>query len=408
MPNNRPREAIPHRRLLITPIAAGLALGAIFTAVVTIALEGASTVGLAPEETSTWIMVVYGLPSLLTMLFVYRFRQPLVLTGNVFILIFVLLLGGELSWAELVGATMTAGAIVLLLAASGLTHRLASILPAPIVYGLLAGAVLDLLADSITALGTSTLIVGATFVAYFLSRAFLGDRIPALLSAILVGVLVAVFASETGTVPSPTWPKVAFTLPAFTVQAILTATPILVVFIALQANAPSIVLLRTQSYEPPERLVSVVSGAGTLAGSFFGPMGVSLSLPATALTAGPDAGEHETRHWAAYVASAVGVLIAVMSGFAAELVDFIPRSLLLAVVGTAVLGIFVRALQEITKGPLLLGPVVAFAVAVSDIVLLGLGRFFWALVFGLAVSLLLERRQWRDLAGRGGAEAQPL
>lgn len=202
-----------------------------------------------------------------------------------------------------------------------------------------------------------------------------------------------------------------FTLPEFTLEAIVTATPVLVVFIALQANAPSIVFLRDQGYEPPERVISLVSGAGTLIGSVFGPMGVSLSLPATALTAGPDAGDHHVRHWAGYLAASVGLLIALMSGFAVELIEFIPAPLLEAVVGLAVLGILAQSLQAITKGPLLIGPLVAFAVSVSDIDLLGLGRFFWALVLGLATSLLLERSQWAEIhrsAEKATERAQPL
>lgn len=175
-------------------------------------------------------------------------------------------------------------------------------------------------------------------------------------------------------------------------------------FITLQANAPSIVFLRSQDYDAPERVVSIVSGAGTLAGSIFGPMGVSLSLPATALAASPVAGEHELRYLAGYLAAGVGIVIAVMSGFATELIEFIPSSLLVAVVGLAVLGIFAQSLREITRGPLLLGPVVAFAVAVSDIELMGLGRFFWALVLGLAVSALLERDGWRELGRPAGGE----
>lgn len=385
------------RGRLMPPVAAGLALGAIYVAVLSLPLEAASTLGLTPAETSSWITAAYGLPSVLSIVLIVRYRQPLVVTGNIFVLIFVLLLGGELRWAELVGATMVAGIIVLLLGATGLTRRLALVLPAPVVYGLLAGAVLGLLADSFTALGEATLLVGATFAAYFLSRAFAGDRVPALLVAIVVGVLVAVVAAETGPVPDPVWPDPTFTLPELTAQALLTATPVLVVFITLQANAPSIVYLRSQDYDPPERVVSVVSGAGTLAGSLFGPMGVSLSLPATALTASSVAGEYDIRHAAGYVAGTVGIVIAVMSGFAAELIEFIPRPLLVAVVGLATLGIFAQSLREITKGPLLLGPVVAFAVAVSDIQLMGLGRFFWALVLGLAVSLLLERDGWKEL-----------
>jgi len=61
-----------------------------------------------------------------------------------------------------------------------LTHRLAQLLPSPIVYGLLVGAVLDpLLSESITSPGTSTLLVGSTFLARFLSAAFLSQRFPA-------------------------------------------------------------------------------------------------------------------------------------------------------------------------------------------------------------------------------------
>ncbi len=383
-------------RGFLRQLAVGLSLGAIFVAVVGIALDASLDLGLSDTETSTWIMAAYGLPSLLAILLSARFRQPLVTTGNIFILIFVLTLGGELTWPELVGATMVAGLIVLVLGATGLTSRLAAVLPPPIVYGLLAGAVLGLFAEAFTALGSATLLVGATFAAYLLSRATLGDRVPALLAALLVGILIAIVSSETGPLPDPAWPEITATLPRFTARAMITATPVLVVFIALQANAPSIVYLRSQNFAPPEKTVSIVSGVGTVVGSFFGPMGVSLSLPATALTASPDAGGHEFRHRASYVAAGVGLMVAFVAGFATELVEFIPAPLLDGIVGLAVLGILAQSLQEITKGPLLLGPLVAFGASVSNIEMLGLGRFFWALALGIAVSLVLERSAWRS------------
>ncbi len=382
-------------RRSLRPIAAGLSLAAVYVAVVAIALDAANELGLSSLQTSAWILVVWGLPGALTIILTIRYRQPIPITGNIFILIFVLSLGGELSWPELVGATVLAGAIVLLLGLTGLTHRLARLLPAPIVYGLLAGALLDpLLSESITSLGTSTLLVGSTFLAYFLSAAFLGTRVPPLLSAMVVGVIVALLSSQVGPLPALAWPQGALTFPQFTFEALVTATPVLVIFITLQANAPSIVYLRSQEFDPPERAISMVSGAGTIAGSVFGPMGVSLSLPATALTAGPDAGEHDVRYLAAHIAATASLLVALSAGFASDLLDFIPGSLLDAIVGLAALAILARALGEVTKGPLILGPVVAFAVAVSELQLLGLGRFFWAIVFGIGVSLLLERDKW--------------
>ena len=75
----------------------------------------------------------------------------------------------------------------------------------------------------------------------------------------------------------------------------------------------------------------------------------------------------------------------------------VPQALLLAMAGLALVGALVGALKEIAKGPLILGPIFAFAIALSDMTLLGLGPFFWSLVLGAAISLMLERDGWKRL-----------
>jgi benzoate membrane transport protein len=49
----------------------------------------------------------------------------------------------------------------------------------------------------------------------------------------------------------------------------------------------------------------------------------------------------------------------------------------------------------------LLGPLFAFAIALSEISLRGFGPFFWALVIGIGISLLLERDGLRKLRSPG-------
>ena len=44
---------------------------------------------LSEAETSSWILAVYGLPGLLGLVLAIRYRQLLLLTGNVFVLIFI-------------------------------------------------------------------------------------------------------------------------------------------------------------------------------------------------------------------------------------------------------------------------------------------------------------------------------
>jgi benzoate membrane transport protein len=65
--------------------------------------------------------------------------------------------------------------------------------------------------------------------------------------------------------------------------------------------------------------------------------------------------------------------------------------------GLALVGALVGALKEITRGPLVLGPTFAFAIALSDMTLLGLGPFFWSLVLGAVTSLVLEPDGWKRL-----------
>jgi benzoate membrane transport protein len=65
--------------------------------------------------------------------------------------------------------------------------------------------------------------------------------------------------------------------------------------------------------------------------------------------------------------------------------------LLLSLAGLAVVGVLADALKQIASGPMLLGPLFAFAISLSEISILGFGPFFWALVIGTGISLLLER-----------------
>ncbi len=120
----------------------------------------------------------------------------------------------------------------------------------------------------------------------------------------------------------------------------------MLVLITVQANIPAAVFSRGQGYEPLERLISVVGGVGTTGSSLLGAVGLSLSLPATAYTAGP--------------------------------MPALPQH------GTG-------------RGPLIWGPLFSFAITLSELTLFGFGPFFCAIVGGIGVSLLVERPALRGL-----------
>lgn len=371
----------------------------IFITVLSIPLAAAQELRLSTAETTSWILAVWGLPGLLGLVLIVRYRQPLLLTGNIFSVIFVASLGGQISYPELVGAFIVAGFILVLLSVLGLTGRFTALIPPPIVYGLLAGAIMPFVSGIFTAVGDAPALVIGSFLAYLWGRRTLEPRIPAILPAFIAGLVIAAVTGQFGSVSTGlSLPVPVITTPVFTLEAIVTATPVFVVLMTAQANLPSVVFLESQGYRPPEKVINIVSGIGTVIGSLLGPAGFSLSLPATALVAGPGAGERHVRHRSAYLASGALMLIALLAALAAELPAIISLPFLLALAGLSLIDVFIGALQQITQGPLLLGPLFAFVVTLSQISLLGLGPFFWALIIGTGISLLLEQDGLRQLS----------
>jgi benzoate membrane transport protein len=396
------------RRTLV-PLIASIPVAIVFFAVLGIVLTAAGPDGLAltDRQTTGWIAVLYGLPTLIALAMTLRTHQPLLLTGNIFAIIFFVSLGDRIAFADLAGASMVAGAIVLIGGVLGLTGRIAAWIPAPIVHGLIAGAVMPFVVDVFTSLSTTKgdvrvpgeipLMIGAAVLAYLVSQRTLGSLVPPILPSFVVGLLVAAITGQLGDFPSTFGPPTLDLLrPEFSVTAIVTATPVLVALLTVQSNIPSVIYMRSQGFSPPERTLNLLSGAGTVLGSFVGPIAVSLALPPLLLTAAPTAGDRSIRYRSVFLPVAAGLFIALFAATAADLAVLVPTALLLAMAGLALLGALVSALKELTTGPLVFGPVLAFAIALSEMTLFGLGPFFWSLVLGTAISLLVEREGWRE------------
>lgn len=379
-------------------IAASVRNIIIFITVLSIPLAAARELGLTPQQTSAWVLAGYAIPAVFSLVLVFIYRQPILLTGNLFVIIFISGLGGEYSFPELVGAAILAGGVVLAINLLGLGKWMASFIPIPIMFGLLAGAVLPFISDFFSMLGDYPLMIGGTVLVFLLSRALAGMRLPAILPALVVGFAITALTGRLSLDPeSMRLYLPALTAPVFSTRAILTATPVFVVLIVLQSNLPSFRFLHSQGYRPPQFIIGIISGAGTMMGSLLGPIGLSLSLPSTSLLGGKGAGDKEIRHRTIYLVGAAGILIGVFSGLAVALAQAIPFALLLTLAGLSVVNVFANALVRITRGPLRLGPVFAFAIALSEISFLGFGNYFWSLVIGTLVSVLVEREGLRKL-----------
>jgi benzoate membrane transport protein len=352
----------------------------------------ARQLGVSGTAAASWITVLYGMPGALSVGLAWRYRQPLLVAWSIPGMVLATTFVGHVAFAQLCGATAVAGASVLLIGAFGLTEHVARSVPAAIVMAMVAGAVLPYVAGMFTAIGTAPAIIGGAFVAYILGRAALPARIPAVLPAVIVGLAAAALTGNLS-VSQFRWspPAVLWVGPVFDWTTIIAYAPVLAMVMSASSNLASVVYVKSQGYAAPARVIDVLTGAGTLAGSFFGLVPVCMAAFLAAPTAGPEAGDHGVRHWSVYFSGAGLLLIAIFGGVAADLLKIVPLSLLLALAGLALVGVLGSTLREALHGPITLGPLVAFAVAVSHLSYLGFSSLFWALVLGTATSLVLER-----------------
>jgi benzoate membrane transport protein len=383
---------------LVPPLSMAVPLAIIGVAVLPIPLATAQALGLTPQQTGAWLFALYAIPGFLSLLLSRVYHQPLFLGWNVAIIVFLASLAGQVGYTDLLGATLVGGAIVALLGALGLTARVAALVPAPVVFAVVAASVFPFVVRIFDALGQERIVIAGTLLAYVLGRRFLDARIPPILLALVVGLALTGVTGRFGTLPDG-WssPPLALTTPTFSLEAILTVVPVFVALVALQSNLTAVVYLRSQGYSPPERIIEIASGLGSVLSTVLGPVPVCMVALFTPMTAGPEAGEREVRHWSVYAAGTILVLIALGAGMAAHLPSLLPLPLLLALAGLALVGVLAQALGEMIRGPLLIGPLFAFAVASSQLTLFGLGPLFWALVIGTAVSFVLETEVLREL-----------
>lgn len=382
----------------LPPVAAAIPVSIFSLAALALPLAAGESLHLSPRQTGAWLVALYGIPTLLSFTLTIAYRQPLLVAWHTGVIVFLASLAGELSYTDLRGAVLVGGLVVLGLGLSGLTSQIARLVPAPVIHGIVAANALPFVVGVFDALGDERLLVGGALLAYLGGRRLFGARIPPILPALVIGLVLAAVTGRLGDLPSGwTPPPIAMVRPTFSLAAIVTVVPVFVALVAFHANLTYRVYLQSQDYHPPTRMLDVATGAGSAFGSVLGPAPICMGSAVVALIAGPDAGAHPVRHWSVYASTSTFLAIALGAAVAAEVPTMMPLRFLLAIAGLALLGVFGHALEETTRGPLRTAPVLAFAVAASDLALLGLGAAFWALVVGTGVALLLEGKAMRTL-----------
>lgn len=382
----------------IGPVGAGV-VAAIFgcTGPALIIINGANDAGLDPQLTTSWIFGIYAFGGLISLVLGLYYKIPV--TGAWSIPGAVLVVGalGSFEFAELVGAFLAAGILVLALGLSGLIRKVAVWLPVPIVMAMIAGALIRFGTGVVDAAMSEPVVVLAAIVGYLLLTRYV-RAVPGVVGALAFGVAAAALTGAFGSAATDlTFSAPQLVAPAFDVNAILAVGLPLAILVIGAENAQATGVLMAEGYRPPVNAMTLISGVGGVLASVFGGHNANIAGPMTAICSSEQAGpDRDGRYVATLVNGLLFLLFGIFAGAAVALVSAMPTTLVAAVAGLAMIGVLVSAFRGAFGATgFQSGALVALVIAMSGVTILNISSPFWALLGGVLVSLVVESKDFR-------------
>lgn len=352
--------------------------------------------GLSESDLASWIFGSFFANGLLSIAFCLLYRQPLVFFWTIPGAVLVGPALAHFSFAEVIGAYLATGLLMLVLGASGWVRRAMEAVPMPIVMGMVAGVFLRFGLDLVYAM-RDDFPVAAPMVAAFVALALwqrAARLVPPLIGALAAGG-IAIAALDRFEPAGALFSFAAPNLyaPAFSWQAMVELVVPLAITVLVVQNGQGVAVLTAAGHKPPVNAVAAACGLWSLATAFVGTVSTCLTGPVNAILAA--SGERERQYTAGIAVGVLALAFGAMSPFFTRLLLATPPAFVAALAGLAMLRVLQTAFSISFGGRFTLGALVTFLVTVADVPILNVGAAFWGLVFGALVSALLERGDFR-------------
>jgi benzoate membrane transport protein len=375
----------------LPPVAAGLVAVLVgFTSSAVLVFQAAAAAGATPAQIGSWILAL-GVGMAVTCIGLsWRYRMPIVTAWSTpgAALLATSLAGVPMS--DAMGAFVFCGLLIFLAGVTGWFERVINRIPVPLACALLAGVLARFGIDAFAAVASEPDLVLVMFAVYLAGRRWLPRY--AVILVLLAGVAVAAWLGliEPDAL-SLTLAAPEFVMPTFSLPVLIgVGLPLFVVTMASQ-NVPGVAVLKACGYEPPISRIVAWTGAATMLLAPFGAYALNLAAITAAICCGPQAHEDPAQRYRAALAAGVFYLVLGLLGTSVALLfAALPRELIVAVAGLALLatignGLAVATADERWREPAL----VTFLVTLSGITMFSIGAAFWGVAAGMVAASIL-------------------
>jgi benzoate membrane transport protein len=360
--------------------------------------------GLSEAEIASWVFGSLFINGVITIGFSLAWRQPLAFFWTIPGTVLIAPALGHLTFAEVVGAYIVTGLLMMALGAFGLVRRAMAAVPMPIVMGMVAGVFLQFGLDWVRAFQLDLGIAATMTAAFLLVSAIprLAARLPPMLAALAAGAATIWLAGSFavpgigigGLSQGPVLAAPLLQLPQFSWAAMAELVVPLAITVLVVQNAQGVAILTAAGHRPPVDAIAIGCGAASIVSAFVGAVSNCLTGPVNAIISA--SGERHSQYAAGVMVGVYAMLFGLVAPLVTRLMLSTPPAFIATLAGLAMLRVLHSAFAVAFQARFALGALVTFLVTVAGIPILNIGAPFWALIAGSLVSLVLERSDWRQ------------
>lgn len=400
------REIHPSAGRAVLGAASGALMAVVigFGGTIALVVEAGHALNATPAQITSWVTGICAGVAATTLLLSLPYRMPIVTAWSTPGAALIIGSATGMAFPTAITAFVIAGLLATTIGLLPPMERAIARIPQTIAAAMLAGVLLPF---GLALFGNATndpVAVGLLLLVYIAGR--LAAPVAAILLVLAAATLLVL---ARGAFPPLAWtaPELVFVVPGLDLwPAIGLALPLCVATMVAQ-NLPGLAVIRAAGYRPPTRAAISVTGMATVLLAPTGVHGINLAAVTASLCTGADAHPDPARRYivAYFYAAGYGIL-ALLAGPLVGVFAGVPRPVLSAVAGLALIGPLGAALaNSLAEHPRRREAVLVTILATaSGVAPLGIAAPFWGLVIGLALHALLGWRAGR--ADRQRADGQ--
>lgn len=326
-----------------------------------------------------------------------RYKTPVITAWSAPGTALLVTLFPNISLNEIVAAYITTAIVIFIVGVTGYFDKLLKWIPQGIAAGMMAGILFQFGLGLFVATDSMPLIVFSMLLCYLLAKRY-SPRYT-MLWVLLCGVSLSLFLGKM----NPVEIQFNFAIPHFIFpewtwhSTFNLALPLIIVSLTGQF-LPGMAIMKLSGYDTPAKPIITASSIASLAVACVGGITIVLAAITAALCMGKDAHELKEKRYIAGVANGIFYILGgLFAGSIVMLFSLLPKELIAALAGLALLGaIGTNVMIAMKDDQQRDAALITFLATVSGMHFLGLSSVFWGICIGVIAQILLNPHPYQN------------